>query len=67
MLTRNQIHHRHIISGCNISHPVSVRCVGAVKVVEVTVFEYLNNADRQIKGTDAIREKLLVTFSDLWA
>lgn len=61
MLTRNQIHHRHVVSGCDVSHPIGVRGVGAIKVIEVTVFENLDYAkEEERKGKEQ-----LVTVGDL--
>lgn len=60
MLTRNQIHHRHVVSGCDVSHPIGMRGVGAIKVIEVTVFENLDKNDYEIK-----RKKQLVPVGDL--
>lgn len=56
MLTRHQIHHRHVVGGRHEPHPVGVRGVGAVKVIEVTVFEYLHGAS----------ERELVTLGGMW-
>lgn len=61
MLTRNQIHHRHVVSGRDKSHPVGVRSVGAVKVIEVTVFEYLKSGE----WVEEREAESLVTLGDL--